>query len=131
MAKELDTLVTAQTARDFANGEIFVRFDESVRGCDAFVLQSHPAPLNQWLMEQLIMIDALKRGSAKRITAILPFYLCPAGQEAPRPRADLGATGRRPAQDRGRRPDPHRRPAHRPDPASSTARWITCGRRTC
>ncbi len=74
VAKELDIEVTAQTARDFANGEIFVRFDESVRGCDAFVLQSHPAPLNQWLMEQLIMIDALKRGSAKRITAILPFY---------------------------------------------------------
>jgi ribose-phosphate pyrophosphokinase len=73
VAKELDVPVTAQTARDFANGEIFVRFDESVRGCDAFVLQSHPA-LNQWLMEQLIMIDALKRGSAKRITAILPFY---------------------------------------------------------
>lgn len=66
--------MTAQTARDFANGEIFVRFEESVRGCDAFVLQSHPAPLNTWLMEQLIMIDALKRGSAKRITAILPFY---------------------------------------------------------
>ena len=74
VAKELDVPVTAQTARDFANGEIFVRFDESVRGCDAFVLQSHPWPLNQWLMEQLIMIDALKRGSAKRITAILPFY---------------------------------------------------------
>ncbi|MBY0291306.1 MAG: ribose-phosphate diphosphokinase [Mycobacteriaceae bacterium] len=74
VAKELDVHVTAQTARDFANGEIFVRFDESVRGCDAFVLQSHPAPLNQWLMEQLLMIDALKRGSAKRITAILPFY---------------------------------------------------------
>ena len=73
VAKELDVPVTAQTARDFANGEIFVRFDESVRGCDAFVLQSHPAPLNQHLMEQLIMIDALKRGSAKRITAILPF----------------------------------------------------------
>lgn len=74
VAKELDVGVTAQSARDFANGEIFVRFDESVRGCDAFVLQSHPMPLNQWLMEQLIMIDAIKRGSAKRITAILPFY---------------------------------------------------------
>ncbi|MBA0048973.1 ribose-phosphate diphosphokinase [Mycobacterium sp. NPDC050853] len=74
VAKELDVEVTAQIARDFANGEIFVRFEESVRGCDAFVLQSHPAPLNTWLMEQLIMIDALKRGSAKRITAILPFY---------------------------------------------------------
>ena len=74
VAKELDSPVTPQTSRDFSNGEIFVRFDESVRGCDAFVLQSHPAPLNKWLMEQLIMIDALKRGSAKRITAILPFY---------------------------------------------------------
>ncbi|QBJ97620.1 ribose-phosphate diphosphokinase [Rhodococcus sp. ABRD24] len=74
VAKELDIMVTPQTARDFANGEIFVRFEESVRGSDAFVLQSHPAPLNQWIMEQLIMIDALKRGSAKRITAVLPFY---------------------------------------------------------
>ncbi|NUS95586.1 MAG: ribose-phosphate diphosphokinase [Nocardia sp.] len=74
VAKELDVHVTPQTAREFANGEIFVRFEESVRGSDAFVLQSFPAPLNQWLMEQLIMIDALKRGSAKRITAILPFY---------------------------------------------------------
>ncbi|MEU4316024.1 ribose-phosphate diphosphokinase [Nocardia sp. NPDC024068] len=74
VAKELDVHVTPQIARDFANGEIFVRFEESVRGSDAFVLQSFPAPLNQWLMEQLIMIDALKRGSAKRITAILPFY---------------------------------------------------------
>src|ERR1700758_2784112 len=74
VAKELDVHVTAQTAREFANGEIFVRFHESVRGCDAFVLQSHPAPVNDWLMEQLIMIDALKRGSAKRITAVMPFY---------------------------------------------------------
>ena len=57
-----------------ANGEIFVRFEESVRGSDAFVLQSCPNPLNQWVMEALIMIDALKRGSAKRISVILPFY---------------------------------------------------------
>ena len=74
VAKELDVHVTAQTAREFANGEIFVRFHESVRGCDAFVLQSAPTPVNDWLMEQLIMIDALKRGSAKRITAVMPFY---------------------------------------------------------
>ncbi|MCF8589907.1 ribose-phosphate diphosphokinase [Gordonia sp. HY285] len=66
--------VTPQTARDFANGETFVRFEESVRGSDAFVLQSCPYPMNQWIMETLIMIDALKRGSAKRITAVLPFY---------------------------------------------------------
>lgn len=62
------------TAFDFANGEIFVRFQESVRGCDAFVLQSHTSPINTWIMEQLIMVDALKRASAKRITVIMPFY---------------------------------------------------------
>ncbi len=74
VADELGVTVTPQTARDFANGEIFVRFEESVRGCDAFVLQSHCAPINTWLMEQLIMVDALKRASAKRITVVMPFY---------------------------------------------------------
>ncbi|GAB3086686.1 ribose-phosphate diphosphokinase [Corynebacterium aquatimens] len=74
VAKELGIELVPTTARDFANGEIFIRFEESVRGADCFVMQGHSAPLNQWLMEQLIMIDALKRGSAKRITAILPFY---------------------------------------------------------
>src|SRR5438105_12912542 len=59
---------------DFANGEIYVRFEESARGSDAFVIQSHTAPINKWIMEQLIMIDALKRASAKRITVIVPFY---------------------------------------------------------
>lgn len=58
----------------YANSEIYVRFEESVRGADAFVIQSHPAPVNEWLMEQLIMIDALKRASAKRITVVSPFY---------------------------------------------------------
>ncbi|MCS4489962.1 ribose-phosphate diphosphokinase [Corynebacterium sp. ES2794-CONJ1] len=74
VARELGIELTPMTARDFANGEIFVRFEESVRGSDAFVIQAHNQPLNKWLMEQLIMIDALKRGSAKRITAIVPFY---------------------------------------------------------
>jgi len=74
IAKHLNVTVTPQQAYDFANGEIFVRFEESVRGCDAFVIQSHTAPINQWLMEQLIMVDALKRASAKRITVIMPFY---------------------------------------------------------
>src|ERR1700746_622912 len=59
---------------DFANGEIMVRFLESVRGCDAFVLQSHTAPINQLIVEQLIMVDALKRASAKRITVVMPFF---------------------------------------------------------
>ena len=51
-----------------------MRFEESVRGCDAFVLQSHTAPINKWIMEQLLMVDALKRASAKRITVVMPFY---------------------------------------------------------
>ncbi|NAZ83831.1 ribose-phosphate diphosphokinase [Kineococcus sp. R8] len=59
---------------DFANSEIYVRFEESVRGADAFVIQSHTANVNQWIMEQLIMVDALKRASAKQITVVAPFY---------------------------------------------------------
>jgi ribose-phosphate pyrophosphokinase len=74
VAKHLNVTITPQTAHTFANGEIFVRFEESVRGSDAFVIQSHPAPINEWVMEQLIMVDALKRASAKRITVIMPFY---------------------------------------------------------
>ena len=74
VAAELGVPLTPTAAYDFANGEIFVRFEESVRGADTFVLQSHTAPLNKWIMEQLIMIDALKRASAKRITVVMPFY---------------------------------------------------------
>ncbi|MDQ6649069.1 MAG: ribose-phosphate diphosphokinase [Actinomycetota bacterium] len=74
VAQALDIEPTRTAAYDFANGEIFVRFEESVRGCDAFVLQSHTAPINTWLMEQLLMVDALKRASAKRITVVAPFY---------------------------------------------------------
>ena len=74
IAKELDVELTPTSAYDFANGEIFVRFEESVRGSDAFVIQSHTTPINKWIMEHLIMVDALKRASAKRITVIMPFY---------------------------------------------------------
>ena len=70
----LGVLPVPTAAYDFANGEIFVRFEESVRGCDAFVMQSHAAPINNWVMEQLLMVDALKRASAKRITVVVPFY---------------------------------------------------------
>lgn len=61
-------------AREFANGEIYIRYEESVRGCDAFVIQSHTTPINEWIMEHLIMVDALKRASAKRITVVMPFW---------------------------------------------------------
>ena len=74
VAAELGIPLTPTSAYDFANGEIFVRFEESVRGCDAFVIQSHAAPVNKQIMEQLIMVDALKRASAKRITVVAPFY---------------------------------------------------------
>ncbi|WP_370247321.1 ribose-phosphate diphosphokinase [Nocardioides sp.] len=78
LAQEVSDLVgtplVPTTAYEFANSEIYVRYEESVRGCDAFVLQSHTAPINEWLMEHLIMVDALKRASAKRITVVMPFY---------------------------------------------------------
>jgi ribose-phosphate pyrophosphokinase len=74
IASELDIELTPTKAFDFANGEIYVRFEESVRGADAFVIQSHTAPINTWIMEQLLMVDALKRASAKRISVIIPFY---------------------------------------------------------
>jgi ribose-phosphate pyrophosphokinase len=74
VASQLGVTIVPTTAYDFASGEIYVRFGESVRGADAFVLQSHCAPINKWLMEQLLMCDALKRASAKRITAIAPFF---------------------------------------------------------
>jgi ribose-phosphate pyrophosphokinase len=62
------------SAYDFASGEIFVRFEESVRGSDAFVVQAIAPPVNTWIMETLLMVDALKRASAKRISVVLPFY---------------------------------------------------------
>ncbi len=74
IASELGVTVVPMSAYDFANGEIYVRFQESVRGSDAFVVQAHSPPINAWLMENLLMVDALKRASAKRITAVLPFY---------------------------------------------------------
>ncbi|MCW2566144.1 MAG: ribose-phosphate pyrophosphokinae [Mycobacterium sp.] len=74
IGQHLGVAPTPTSAYDFANGEIFVRYQESVRGSDAFVVQSMTQPINEWVMETLIMVDALKRGSAKRITVVLPFY---------------------------------------------------------
>ncbi len=74
VAEELGSALVPTTAYDFASSEIYVRFEESVRGSDAFVIQSHTSPINEWIMEHLIMVDALKRASAKRITVVMPFY---------------------------------------------------------
>ncbi|WP_336660988.1 ribose-phosphate diphosphokinase [Leucobacter sp. USHLN153] len=88
VAAELGAELVPTDARTFANGELYARFDESVRGSDAFVIQSHTNPINEWLMEQLIMVDALKRASAKRITVVAPFY--------PYSRQDKKGRGREP-----------------------------------
>ncbi|MET8982034.1 ribose-phosphate diphosphokinase [Streptomyces sp. NPDC004539] len=74
VAHQLGVAVVPTKAFDFANGEIYVRYEESARGADCFLIQSHTAPINKWIMEQLIMIDALKRASARSITVIVPFY---------------------------------------------------------
>jgi ribose-phosphate pyrophosphokinase len=74
VAKEMGIDLLPTTAYTFANGELYVRFGESVRGADAFVLQSHAAPINESIMEQLIMVDAMKRASAKSITVVMPCY---------------------------------------------------------
>jgi ribose-phosphate pyrophosphokinase len=66
--------VSTGELRRFASGEIYFRAEESVRGADVFVVQSHYEPVNEAIMEQLIMIDALKRASAKRITAVVPYF---------------------------------------------------------
>jgi len=58
----------------FANGETYARPTESVRGADCFVIQSHCHPINDSIIEQLVIIDALRRASARRITAVMPFY---------------------------------------------------------
>jgi ribose-phosphate pyrophosphokinase len=88
IATELDSELVPTEARTFANGEIYARYGDSIRGADVFVLQSHTSPINEWLMEQLIMIDAAKRASAKRITAVAPFY--------PYARQDKKGRGREP-----------------------------------
>ncbi len=74
ISAQIGVTVTPTTARDFANGETFIKPEESVRGSDAFVIQSYTTPINQWVMESLILVDALKRASAKRITVVAPFY---------------------------------------------------------
>lgn len=88
IATELGSELVPTETRTFANGEIYARYGDSIRGADVFVVQSHCPPINEWLMEQLIMIDAAKRASAKRITVVAPFY--------PYARQDKKGRGREP-----------------------------------
>lgn len=88
VAEALGTEVLETETRTFANGELYARYSESVRGADVFVIQSHTDGINEWIMEQLIMVDALKRASAKRITVVMPCY--------PYARQDKKGRGREP-----------------------------------
>ena len=74
VAQHLDVPLGDVVLSTFSNGEIYCRYGESIRGADVFVFQTHGGSINDLLMEQLIMIDAAKRASAKRITAVCPFY---------------------------------------------------------
>ena len=91
VAKLLDVEIGGVELAQFANSETYVRYEESVRGADCFVIQSHCAPVNEHIMEQLIMIDALKRASAKRITAVMPFYGYARQDKKGRPREPITA----------------------------------------
>ncbi|QEW03673.1 ribose-phosphate diphosphokinase [Microbacterium lushaniae] len=88
VAEQLGTELAPTEHRTFASGEIYTRFEVSIRGCDVFVIQSFGPPVNEWLMELLIMLDALKRASAKRITVVAPYF--------PYSRQDKKGRGREP-----------------------------------
>jgi ribose-phosphate pyrophosphokinase len=74
IAGHLGTGLGKVDLKTFSNGELYVRYEDSVRGCDAFVIQTCSEPINDNIMELLIMIDALERASAKRISAVIPYY---------------------------------------------------------
>ena len=74
IADNLGIPVSHSELRRFASGEIYFRAEESVRGADVFVVQTHYEPVNEALMEQMVILDAMKRASAKRITAVIPYY---------------------------------------------------------
>ncbi|MGZ4129947.1 MAG: ribose-phosphate diphosphokinase [Actinomycetota bacterium] len=74
IADHLGIQVAPAILRRFASSETYFRSEESVRGCDVFVVQTHAEPVNESIMEQLVMIDAMKRASAQRITAVIPYY---------------------------------------------------------
>jgi ribose-phosphate pyrophosphokinase len=88
VASELGSSLVPTEHRTFASGEILTRFEVSIRGCDIFLIQSFGPPVNEWLMELLIMLDAAKRASAKRISVVAPYY--------PYSRQDKKGRGREP-----------------------------------
>ncbi len=91
IARYLDTSLGKCDVRRFADQEIFVEIQENVRGEDVFILQSTSYPANDHLMELLIMIDAVRRSSAKRITAVLPYFGYARQDRKPGPRTPISA----------------------------------------
>ena len=117
IAAYLKTPLAKCIVRRFADMEIFVEVQENVRGEDVFVLQSTSAPANDHLMELLIIIDALKRASARRITAVIPYFGYARQDRKPGPRTPISAKLVANMIDRGRRrPRAHPRSACRADP---------------
>jgi ribose-phosphate pyrophosphokinase len=91
VAKYLNIPLGKASVRRFADQEIFVEIQENVRGEDIFVLQSTSFPVNDHLMEMLIMIDALRRSSARRITAVIPYFGYARQDRKPGPRTPISA----------------------------------------
>ena len=91
IASYLELPITEASVRRFADEEVFVEIHENVRGEDVFVVQSTSYPANDNLMELLICIDALKRSSAKRITAVLPYFGYARQDRKPGPRTPISA----------------------------------------
>jgi ribose-phosphate pyrophosphokinase len=91
IAAYLDTTLAQAVVRRFADMEIFVEIHENVRGSDVFVIQSTSAPANDHLMELLIIIDALRRSSARRITAVIPYFGYARQDRKPGPRTPISA----------------------------------------
>ncbi|MCB1476878.1 MAG: ribose-phosphate diphosphokinase, partial [Rhodobiaceae bacterium] len=91
IAAYLNLPMTKAQVRRFADMEVFVEIQENVRGEDIFVIQSTSFPANDHLMELLILIDALRRSSARRITAVIPYFGYARQDRKPGPRTPISA----------------------------------------
>ena len=91
IARKLNLSLTKASIRKFSDEEIFVEINENVRGQDVYVIQSTSKPANDNLLELLISIDALKRASAKQITAVIPYFGYARQDRKPGPRTPITA----------------------------------------
>ncbi len=91
IADELNIPMGKATVSTFSDGEITVHIDENVRGSDVYIVQSTCTPVNNNLMELLLMVDALKRASARRITAVMPYYGYARQDRKAQPRVPISA----------------------------------------